>query len=512
MAEQKKLVNLVIENEVSCQFIGLDKDHLNLFVQAYASFAPNYFFHPLYKLGSWDGKIRFFTWNGQTYNTLIPEIVPALGKLGYRVVVEDKRFASYFNPAPVTEDYFSHITNPETNEPILLRDYQVRFANTLMTTGNGIGVAATSAGKTFICGAMVEAYRRVGARSVVIVPSNDLIRQTRKEFAFLEIETGEYSGKVKDTNGHDIIISTWQSLKNNPTILTDRDVVLVDETHGARGNVLQDLLTKHCKNIPHRFGVTGTMPEHPSEALSVRCAIGDVLDTIDAALLIEKGVLATINISVMQMIENLKPQYNEYLEAYKDSEVPLVEYKVFKDKYFADYAAEKKYLAKTPARLDWIAATIDSRRSSGNVLALVQSIEMGKKLAEITPNSQFVYGNDDDKVREQAYALFAQNDSIVVFATYGIASTGLSIKRIHELFLIDIGKSFIRVIQSIGRGLRKAPDKQHINVWDICSDLTYSKKHLTKRKAMYKTAGYPFKVKKVDYNADPQYSELMDSK
>lgn len=507
-----KTVHLLIENEVSCTFTGLDHDHLNLFVQAYASFAPNYFFHPLYKLGTWDGKIRFFTWNGQTYNTLIPEIVPALGKLGYKVVVEDKRFASFFDPAPVTEDYFSHITNPETNEPIMLRDYQVRFANTLMKTGNGIGVAATSAGKTFICGSMVEAYRRVGARSMIIVPSNDLIRQTRKELAFLEIETGEYSGKVKDTNGKDIIISTWQALKNNPSVITDRDVVLVDETHGARGNVLQDLLTKHCKNIPHRFGVTGTMPEHPSEALSVRCAIGEVLDTIDAALLIEKGVLATIDIGILQMQENLKVQYDEYLATYGDSEEALVDYKVFKDKFFADYSAEKKFLAKSPERLDWISATIDSRRNAGNVLVLVQSVDMGKKLAEITPHSQFVYGNDDDKVREQAYALFTQNDGIVVFATYGIASTGLSIKRIHELFLIDIGKSFIRVIQSIGRGLRKAPDKQHINVWDVCSDLTYSKKHLTKRKAMYKTAGYPFKVKKVDYSTDPTYSKLMDSK
>lgn len=510
-----KQVQLIIENEVSCQFVGLDREHLNLFVQAYASYAPNYFFHPLYKLGTWDGKIRFFTWNGQTYNTLIPEILPAVGKLGYKVTVQDNRAAAFFKPAPVTEDYFSHINNPETNEPIMLRDYQVRFANTLMEAGNGIGVAATSAGKTFVCGSIVEAYRRVGARSIIIVPSNDLIRQTRKELAFLEIPTGEYSGKVKDTNGHDIIISTWQALKNNPSVVVDRDVVLVDETHGARGNVLQELLTKHAKNIPHRFGVTGTMPEHPSEALSVRCAIGEVLDTIDAALLIEKGVLATIDIGVFQMMENLMPQYREYLKAYEgveEAQDELVDYKTFKAKFFPDYSSEKKYLAKKPERLDWISATIDSRRNNGNVLALVQSVEMGKKLAEITPNSKFVYGNDDDKVREEAYSLFAQNDGIVVFATYGIASTGLSIKRIHELFLIDIGKSFIRVIQSIGRGLRKAPDKQHINVWDICSDLTYSKKHLTKRKAMYKTAGYPFKVKKVDYNPEPSYDELIDSK
>lgn len=504
----KKQCVLVIENEVSCHFLGLDKEHLNLFVQAYASYAPNYFFHPLYKLGNWDGKIRFFTWNGQTYNTLIPEIVEAVVKLGYKITIEDKRSSPVFSPAPVTEDYFADVVNPETGEPIMLRDYQVAFANKLMETGNGIGIAATSAGKTFICGAMVEAYRRVGAKSIIIVPNADLVKQTRTELAFLNIVTGEYSGKTKDINGRDIIVSTWQALKNNPTVLTDRDVVLVDETHGARGNVLQELLTKHCPNIPHRFGVTGTMPEHPSEAQSVRCVIGEILTTIDAASLIEKGVLATIDINVLQLLEDLTAQYQSYLDTYSDANPDeLVDYKTFKAKYFADYSSEKKYLSKAPERLNEIAGTIDSRKNNGNVLALVQSVEMGKLLSSLVPGSHFVYGKDDEKVRQEVYSLFTDNDSVVVFATYGIASTGLSIKRIHELFLIDIGKSFIRVIQSIGRGLRKAPDKQHINVWDICSDLTYAKKHLTKRKAMYKKAGYPHRVKKVDYKKAPQYDD-----
>lgn len=501
-----KTVTLIIENEVSCTFEGLDRDHLNLFVQAYATFAPNYFFSPLYKIGNWDGKIRFFTWKGQTYNTLIPEIVPALGKLGYKVVVDDRRHTAFFNPPAIDEDFFAHITNPETGEPVKLRDYQVNFANKLMEAGNGIGVAATSAGKTFICGAIVESYRRVGATSIVIVPNKDLIKQTRKEFAFLGIETGEYSGTVKDVNGKDIVISTWQALKNNPTILSDRHVVLVDETHGARGNVLQDLLTKNCRNVAHRFGVTGTMPEHPSEALAVRCAIGNELASIDAATLIEKGVLATIDISILQLQEDLKKQYQQYCETYEGCDDP-VDYKTFKTTFFPDYASEKKYIGKNAERLQWISDHICSRRHHGNVLVLVQSVDMGKRLEAITPNSKFVYGNDDDKVREEAYSLFTSNSDIVVFATYGIASTGLSIKRIHELVLIDIGKSFIRVIQSIGRGLRKAPDKQHINVWDICSDLTYGKKHLTKRKAMYKKAEYPFKVKKVDYSLDPNYSQ-----
>lgn len=497
----KKII-LHIEDEIRCTLYGLDKEHMRLFVEAYSLFAPNYFFNPQYKLGNWDGRIRYFTWKGQTYNTLIPEIVPALGKLGYKVEVQDDRDSAFFSPEPITENYFSHIVNDE-GEPIILRDYQVNFVNQLMAAGNGIGVAATSAGKTFICGALCDSYAKVGATSIVIVPNIDLIRQTRKEFEFLGIETGEYSGKVKDTHGKMIVISTWQSLKNNPTIVTDRHVVLVDETHGARGNVLQNLLSSQCKNTPHRFGVTGTMPEHPSEELAVRCVIGPILDTISAAQLIDRGVLATLDINIMQLKTDLKVQFEEYLATYADSGEPTVGYDEFKTTFFADYAAEKKYLTKNEGRLNWIASQVSERRNAGNVLALVPSVAMGKKLAELVPNSHFVYGDDDDKVRAEAYALFKDTDNVVVFATYGIASTGLSINRIHELFLIDIGKSFIRVIQSIGRGLRKAADKSHINVWDLCSDLVYSKKHLTKRKSMYKKAGYPHKVKKVEYSADP---------
>lgn len=502
MAAAKKVI-LHIEDEIRCSFYGLDQDHLRLFVEAYSLFAPNYFFNPQYKLGNWDGRIRFFTWKGQTYNTLIPEIVPSLGKLGYKIEIQDDRDAAFFSPEPITENYFSHIVNGE-GEPIVLRDYQVAFVNQLMANGNGIGVAATGAGKTFICGALCDSYAKVGATSMVIVPNTDLIRQTRKEFEFLGIETGEYSGKTKSVNGKTIVISTWQALKNNPTIVNDRHVVLVDETHGARGNVLQSLLNTQCKNTPHRFGVTGTMPEHPSEELAIRCAIGPILDTISASQLIDRGVLATLEINVLQLKTDLKEQYDEYLAAYEDTCInPTVGYDEFKATYFPDYAAEKKYLSKNERRLNWIAGKVAERRNAGNVLALVNSVAMGKKMAEITPDSHFVYGDDDDKVREEAYALFKDNDNVVVFATYGIASTGLSINRIHELFLIDIGKSFIRVIQSIGRGLRKALDKTHINVWDICSDLVYSKKHLTKRKSMYKKAEYPFKVKKVEYSADP---------
>ena len=135
----------------------------------------------------------------------------------------------------------------------------------------------------------------------------------------------------------------------------------------------------------------------------------------------------------------------------------------------------------------------------GNVLCLVNGVAFGKKLAKLVPGATFVHGKDDMKVREEIYSLFSTSDNITVIATIHIASTGLDIPRIFNLMFIDAGKSFIRVIQSIGRGLRKAEDKDKVLVTDICSDLKYSKKHLRERTKYYKEAKYPYKKRKVDY-------------
>ena len=88
----------------------------------------------------------------------------------------------------------------------------------------------------------------------------------------------------------------------------------------------------------------------------------------------------------------------------------------------------------------------------------------------------------------------------VVIATYGIAEVGINIPRICNLVLVGPGKSFVRVIHSIARGIRKAKDKDFVQIWDITSTAKYAKRHLTKRKAFYKEANYPFTVEKADWN------------
>ena len=114
----------------------------------------------------------------------------------------------------------------------------------------------------------------------------------------------------------------------------------------------------------------------------------------------------------------------------------------------------------------------------------------------------YLSGKDKMKDRKEVYNLFKDNDNVVVIATVQIASTGLNIKRIFNMMFIDVGKSFIRVIQTIGRGLRKAPDKDFVDVTDLCSDLKYSRKHVAERIKFYKEAQYPYKKRIVDYAAE----------
>ena len=423
---------------------------------------------------------------------LLDEIIPAVIGLKYKITIKDERVTEGVKVPLVDEDFFKHIDDPETGEPWLVRDYQIEFVNALTTHAGGVGVCGTGGGKTSMCATIALLYERAaGLRSIIIVPDKNLSDQTVEEYEFFELDVGEYSGERKDLH-HKHVVSTWQALQNNPKIIQDFDVIIVDECHGLRGNVLTKLLNEHGKHIAFRFGVTGTLPKAATDAMSVRVAVGDLQYTITAHHLITAGHLAKLDIDIIQLEVDLKDEYAEYLEEWKptkDESKPLT-YRKFKDGYFPDYQAEKRFHQTEKIRLDWIANQIESKRDQGkgNVLCLVDGINFGKKLAKLIPDAIFLYGKDKMKERKKVYNLFKDNDNLVVLATVNIASTGLNIKRIFNMMFIDMGKSFIRVIQTIGRGLRKAPDKDHVDVTDICSDLKYSRKHTAERIKFYKEA------------------------
>ena len=136
---------------------------------------------------------------------------------------------------------------------------------------------------------------------------------------------------------------------------------------------------------------------------------------------------------------------------------------------------------------------------TGNTLILVDRIKTGELLQEAVPDSTFVSGATKADDRKETYDEVRESEGKVIIATYGVASVGINLPRIFNLVLLEPGKSFVRVIQSIGRGIRKAKDKDFVQVWDICSTAKFSKRHLTERKKFYREAEYPFNITKVDY-------------
>lgn len=495
-----KLVTVTILNEIDCVIDGLDPEHSKFFSDSYSPFAANYRFNPKFKLGSWDGKIRFYTTGGNTYVYLLEEILPSIKKLGYKIKINDHRVSdAYLQPEHVKADRFAHICDPDSGEPYMFRDYQLRVINNLIDNGCGVGLAATSAGKTFITAGLIDAYEQVGGTSVVIVPSVDLVKQTIRELEMWGLDVGEYSGEKKDLN-HPHVVSTWQALQNSPEIISSRSLILIDECHGTKANVLKNIIAKHGKNVPHRMGITGTLPKDNCDKLTIKTMLGPVVAEVGAKELIDRGFLATLEITRYTMEEDLKAQYEEYKEAQKISLEPVLPYAAFKKSYFPDYRSEKAFVSKNKRRMRAIADIIIKRSMYGNVFVLVDNVDFGKNLSAMIDGSVFLYGKNPTEERQAVYEEFKKRNDMIVIANAKIASTGLSIKRINELFLIDLGKSFIKIIQSIGRGLRKAVDKQHVNVHDIGTDLKYGHQHALERGRHYKEAQYPSKKTTVDYS------------
>jgi len=497
----KKKCTLRILDEVNCALIGLSQKDLSQLHEKYAVLADNYFFNPQYKLGVWDGKINFVFKTGKTFVYLLDEIIPIIVNMGYSISVDDKRIPVNVTPKLIDENFFRDrgILHPITGKPWIFRDYQVNMVNALLENGGGMGLAATGSGKTSMTAALAISYEDAADyRSIIIVPDKNLTDQTITHYDNFGMDTGQYGGGVKDGD-HQHVVSTWQTLKNHPTFIQQFKVIIVDEAHGLKGKVLQNLLNKYGKDIPFRFGVTGTLPKNKCDMMSIKVSVGPVRYEIPAHVLQEEGHLAQLQINIMQTVLDFKDKYNQYLEELEKDKKPVT-YKQFVDEYFVDYADEKRYLQTNKERTQWIADFIQTQhdRKMGNVLCLVNGISFGKKLASLIPGAFFLSGKDKVKDRKKIYELFQDNDDITVIATVNIAGTGLDISRIFQLMGVDMGKSFVRVIQAIGRGLRTAEDKNSVTYTDVCSNLKYSRRHLTERKKYFNEAKYKFKTYKVN--------------
>ena len=324
-------------------------------------------------------------------------------------------------------------------------------------------------------------------RSIVIVPTKDLVTQTEEDYINFGLDVGVFYGDRKEYRKTHTIC-TWQSLeslskktKAGDELEVDlheffKDVVCViaDEVHRVKGAALKSILCGPLAHAPIRWGMTGTMPELEQDKVTVITSIGPVLNKIATSELQDRGILAKLHVNIWQL-QDLGANA------------------------FGTYAAELKWLTSSRPRLEFLAEKFIELSETGNTLILVDRIETGAVLQSLIPDSIFISGKMKSADRKAEYKEVQQVNGKVIIATYGVASTGININRIFNLVLVEAGKSFVRVIQSIGRGIRVAEDKDFVNVYDVCSTSKYSKQHSTKRKKFYNEASYPYTVTKLNY-------------
>jgi superfamily II DNA or RNA helicase len=508
-------VRLKILDEVSVVIIGLKPNEYTALSEAFALKAPNFQFHPKYKAKQWDGNIRYFTKNGKTYINLLPEIIPLLKELGYKIDVIDKRDQVKIKIPQIDENYLEGHFWPNGN-PVVLGAHQVNSVNTLTKHNRGMLRAGTGAGKTLICYVLHHLYKETcGFDSLIIVPTVDLVYQTVLEFNTFSHDVGFWGDSKKNTD-HPVVISTWQTLQNQPEFVSRYKHIIVDECHGGKNfsSNLNKIMNEYANNCYVKMGMTGTFPKHPTEYRTLEVALGKMVYEIPAKALIDEGWLAEMKLNMLQLNEPFREEYREYKESVQnkivegelDMNVTLPTYGEFKKMLFPEYANERDYLAASYKRNKFIAKLVQGKMTQSernNSVILVNTRKQGKMLEEIIPNSKFIYGKNNSKTRKAMFDLFSEDNDVIMITTFSLAAVGLNIKRIFNLFMVDAGKSFERVIQTIGRGLRKADDKKVVDVFDIHSDLEYSQRHSKSRKKYYREEGHAItKELKIDYRKE----------
>ena len=478
---------LIIKDEVNVKFEGLAVETRRKIVNKLKFDLPYARHMPAFKLGRWDGTVSFFGIGGNGFVAHLDVVLPIVENDGYDIEVIDQRNTTKLDFKKITENYWADQGicwpegHPEAGKPIVLRDYQYDVVNKFLENPQSLQEVATGAGKTITTATLSHLCEPYG-RTMVIVPNKSLVVQTEEDYKNCGLDVGVYFGDRKELN-HTHTICTWQSLNVLDKKSYDGDsltlaeftegvsAVIIDEVHQAKADVLKKLLTVNFRNAPIRWGLTGTVPKEKWEFQGILAGIGPVINNVSAHDLQEKGVLAKLDIQILQT---------------KDIEE------------FRNYQEEYSWLVTDEKRLKYISNHVNNVAKNGNTLVLVNRIDTGNKLLKNIPEATFIKGDVKLDERKEQYDEIKTSDGKIIIATYGVAAVGINIPRIFNLVLIEPGKSFVRVIQSIGRGIRKAEDKDFVQIWDITSTCKYAKRHLTERKRFYREAKYPHTVTKVD--------------
>jgi superfamily II DNA or RNA helicase len=374
-----------------------------------------------------------------------------------------------------------------------LRDYQEEIVKKCLFNGRGTIILATAGGKTLTSASLISkvyqlymsSYNKRSFKCLFIVPDRGLASQTYQDFIEYEVpfSVSKWTGDDDLDLSSNVIVSNLgilQSKNSNLDWLEDIDLLIVDEVHKIRkNNKVNDILKKI--KTPYRFGFTGTMPEENLDQWNIIGKIGPVIYEKNSFDLRQENYVSNASIQIIKLIHKKDPPHTDGGNVYRE-EIEYLTTSVFRNELIARLAKGLKQ----------------------NSLVMVDYIQHGELLFDIIqrtmPEKQcfFIRGNVEVEERDRVRQLMETSSNVVVVAISKIFSTGINIKNLHYIIFACGGKAKIKIVQSIGRGLRLHKDKTKLIIFDITDDLRYSAAHAIKRQALYEKEHIPFAVKDIE--------------
>ena len=448
---------------------------------------PGFKFMPMYRSRMWDGKIRLFSpATGEIYVGLLEYIKGFCQKNKIDYIVEEGVENERDIVRQVVRDFIKSLKPKSAGKSLKVRDYQIDAVHHGIARNRALLVSPTASGKSLVIYSLVRYYHMMGLKTLILVPTTSLVEQMYSDFEDYGWSSGTYCQRVYQ--GHsskvekDVVISTWQSIYKLPKKYFEQfGCVIGDEAHLFKAKSLTGIMTKlhQCK---YRFGLTGTLDGTQTHQLVLEGLFGPVEKVTTTKELIEKKSLADLKIKcIILKHPNIRERMN--------------------------YAEELQYIAGKDERNKFISNLL--LHTNGNTLCLFQLVEKHGKILyeEVEKNTDrkvyFVYGGTSTDVREDIRGLVENDTDAIIIASYGTFSTGINIRNIHNIVFSSPSKSKIRVLQSIGRGLRQGKNKTSVLIFDIADDISYNNRenftlqHFQERINIYNEEKFNYEISRI---------------
>jgi len=369
------------------------------------------------------------------------------------------------------------------------RDYQYKAVYEAIKNNRKLLLSPTGSGKSLMIYSIVRYYTATSKKILIIVPTTSLVEQMVNDFIDYGWDADSfvhkiYGGKDKNTDKN-IIISTWQSIYKFPKrYFDDIDCVIGDEAHLFKSKSLTGIMTK-LHNAKYRFGFTGTLDGSKTHKWVLEGLFGSCDRVTKTDDLIKSGYLSKFRIKIL-----LCQHAPQHFETYHD-EID----------YLVDHTGRNNLIKNLVKDLE------------GNTLVLFNYVEKhGEPLYDLINSNVkedrkvfFVHGGTEVEDREEVRLITEQENDAIIVASYGTFSTGINIKRLHNIVFASPSKSRIRNLQSIGRVLRVGDGKTIATLYDIADDIggqNYTLRHLNERVTIYNEENFKYEVIKVNLTAN----------